>query len=227
MAQRTPVPQSVRTSSAATEKQVAFMRRLIDERDLLKSPKWFDSVNAMDAEEYAVHLERVKEGVGTYTKKQASTAIEALLALPKKEVERGGGKEEVVPDGHYALKYPEDQLNPIRFYRVNHGKKGTRWENHVFVDRFASDERYPVKGDERTRVLAEIAGDPFGAAQRYGLEMGRCSCCNRKLTRELSRALGIGPICGNRHGWLTDNYVAAARARIVKAGGDPEAEVTA
>lgn len=76
------------TTDPITEKQIAFISRLMDERDLHASPKWFDAVNAMDAEEYAAHVARTKANLSKATRGQASAMIDALLALPVK-VEAG------------------------------------------------------------------------------------------------------------------------------------------
>jgi hypothetical protein len=48
--------------------------------------------------------------------------------------------------------------------------------------------------------LDEIAADPKGAAVKYGMESGTCSCCGRELSNKESIALGIGPICRDKWG---------------------------
>ena len=40
-----------------------------------------------------------------------------------------------------------------------------------------------------------MAADVVEAVKRFGLERGVCGVCNRGLTNEESRALGIGPVC--------------------------------
>lgn len=212
----------------ATPKQVQFIAGLIDERDLFASPKHFEQVNAMDAEEYAAHLDWMKASAAKLTKRQASEWIERLLALPKKPVAAQADTDvPAVPAGRYALVDPDDELNPVKFYKVNDGKKGTRWEGFTFVDRFVGDDTFPVKGHSRISTLKAIAADPLAAAQLFGREEARCCKCGRNLTRRLSRHLGIGPVCGQRNGWFDGDLVAEARAELKAQGLDPDEEVSA
>jgi hypothetical protein len=229
MYDRSAVPADVvpAQQDKATERQVNFIRSLLDERDLFASPKWWDATNAMDREEYAAHLTSVKAGVVNLTKKQASAYIETLLSLPKQpKAKREDTDVPSVPAGRYALVDADDELNPIKFYKVNHGKAGGRWEGFVFVDRFVSDETFPVKGSQRVAVLKAIAADPLAAAQLFGREEKACCKCGRRLTRRLSRHMGIGPVCGQRNGWFEDGFVASARAELEAMGLDPDEEVS-
>jgi len=56
-------------------------------------------------------------------------------------------------------------------------------------------------GDAAKERLIEVAADPLAAAVAYGAKTGRCSCCGRILTNELSVELGIGPICRGKWGF--------------------------
>lgn len=47
-------------------------------------------------------------------------------------------------------------------------------------------------------ALLRIAADPMKAAVDFGRATGRCSCCGKELTNELSIELGIGPICRSK-----------------------------
>lgn len=257
---RTPVPQDLRSGRQAqaastakalpanfvpfetpgfiTRRQHEFICDLLGKRDLFKSPTFFDAVNAMDKEEYAAYLERLKEQMKYTTKGKASDVITALLALPDKpRAERkasGVDKREnapKVPEGRYALEHPEDELNPVRFYRVTDGKDNTAnggkdWTGFQFVERFVSDDTFPIKGVERLKVLKAIAADPLAAAQRYGDEFERCCICNRGLTRRLSRKLRIGPVCLRKHGeaWGLDVelYISTNRQALIDEGLDPD-----
>lgn len=70
----------------ATDRQVAFISRLMDERDLFASAKWCDAVNGMSSEEYDEHVAHFKSVlVPELTSQQASAWIDALLALPLKD----------------------------------------------------------------------------------------------------------------------------------------------
>lgn len=220
---RSDVPAGIAADpTLATAAQVKFLRSLIDERDLLASPKWFDAVNAMDAEEYAAHLTRFKDSVANLSKGDASRWIKRLLALPMApKAQRADTDVPQVPAGRYALEDPSDELNPVKFYKVNHGKAGGRWEGFIFVDRFVSDETFPIKGSQRVHILKVIAANPLEAAQRFGREENRCCKCGKRLTRRLSRHMGIGPVCGQRNGWFEDGFVERAREEIRAQGFDP------
>lgn len=211
-------------ANLATPKQVEFIQNLLDTRDLFASPRWFDAVNAMDAGEYVQHLKHVKDSARSLTRKQASDWITRLLTLPHAKAPKMGANDTQpdVPAGRYALEFPEDELNPVRFYKINHGKKGSKWEGFIFVDRFVSDELFPVKGSDRLKVLDAIAADPLVAAQRFGHEEKCCCKCGRRLTRRLSRHLAIGPICGERNGWFDGDFVAIARQELRDQGFDPD-----
>jgi hypothetical protein len=218
-------------ADGATEPQINFILDLLDQRDLFASPKWFDAVNAMDKEEYAAHLALTKANVPNMTKSQASRMIEELTKLPrlyarpKAEVKMGSNETQPdVPAGRYALEDPSDPLNPIKFYKVSHGKG--KWAGFIFVDRFVSDDLFPVKGSARMKVLDQIAASPLEAAQRFGREENACCICGRRLTRRLSRYLGIGPVCGGRNEWVDSDMIASAREELRAQGLDPDEEVS-
>jgi len=63
--------------------------------------------------------------------------------------------------------------------------------NGKFLRSFACDDA------TQARIVA-AAQDPEAAALAYGLRTSSCSCCGRELTNEVSRRLGIGPICRER-----------------------------
>lgn len=186
----------------ATERQVDYIGDLIDTRDLLASPKIFDAVNAMDEEEFKAYKERLKEQAKGLTRAKASQWIDKLKDLPKVGT---GGERDVkvqdwpnVPAGRYAVEHE----GTLKFYRVDRPTEG-RWAGYTFLNVQASDETYSIKNvDTKREVLGLIAEDPKGAAQRYGHELGKCGICGRTLTNEESRALGIGPVCAGKHGWV-------------------------
>ena len=59
-----------------------------------------------------------------------------------------------------------------------------------------------LKDDEIISILEDVSEDPMKAARLYGQQTGQCCCCGRELTRKDSIALGIGPICAERYGWI-------------------------
>ena len=55
---------------------------------------------------------------------------------------------------------------------------------------------------ESASQISEVLADPRNAAIAYGKTFGKCSVCNRDLSDPESVALGIGPVCAKRFGWV-------------------------
>lgn len=172
-----------RTSGVvATEKQVAFLRSLILER-----PMWAE-------------VENLHEGMlESLTKAEASHWIKQALATPK---ETGAAKAqptkdafEDVPAGYYAVTSLSG-ANDLDFYSVDRPTEG-KWAGYVFVKQVVGGKpEFPVKGAKWAKVLKAIQDAGWqDAARLYGQEIGRCGKCNRTLTDETSRQLGVGPVC--------------------------------
>src|SRR5262252_4961049 len=169
--QRTPVPKKfASTGPLATEPQVDWFNKLREGKDL----------SSLSEEQ---HKWLAEADPASIPKLRISGIIEQLTQLKWKPRE---GRTPTVPDGRYAIPGPDGKL---RFYSVKNGHSRT------FVDVWASDERWPVKNNgEAIRILNAIKNDP-DAGPRFGREIGRCYVCGRTLTDELSRELGIGPVC--------------------------------
>lgn len=103
-----------------------------------------------------------------------------------------------VPDGRYAIHFD----GTIKFFKVQKGKAGGKWERFTFVEEQASDFTYPVKNrDRRNLILAAIAKDVPAAMALYGVELGKCGHCGRILTSDW-RKKGIGPVCAQKMGFV-------------------------
>lgn len=116
-----------------------------------------------------------------------------------------------IPDGHYAVESPEAGDNqPLRFYRFRapRVRYGTRERSTTvqYVYRMESgNARYlgpysasnPTRSGPRIEAIVNAIHQAgiLESSQRYGVEIGRCCCCNRALTDLTSRSLGIGPDC--------------------------------
>jgi hypothetical protein len=175
MVKRTDVPDEFRnTGPLATEKQVEYLNALRDGKDL--SPLTPEQLAWLQDADFS-----------TLPKHRASDVIEKLVGLDWQKRSSGGEKDMPdVADGRYAVPKGDGTL---MFYSVKQGKYVK------FVDVWASDARWPIKNrDERKRILQAIWDDP-DAGPRFGREIGRCYVCGRTLTDELSRSLGIGPVC--------------------------------
>ncbi len=117
---------------------------------------------------------------------QVATSAPAAPATPQATPQ--------VPEGHYAVTSRTGN-NDLDFYRVDHGKG--KWAGRTFVKRIIGGHPdQNLSRNESPLALAQIeAAGPEAAAQLYGQEVGRCCRCNRHLTDETSRQLGIGPEC--------------------------------
>ena len=112
--------------------------------------------------------------------------------------EHGLDRYDVIPRGHYAT----DSLtghNDLDFWRVDRPEQGA-YAGRTFVKRIVGGKPdLNVSRDTKFRALEAILElGPEGSALLYGRELGRCSRCNRHLTDETSRALGMGPECRQR-----------------------------
>jgi hypothetical protein len=234
---RTPVPDVLRSGGErATEPQKDYIRGLLDKKDLLKSPKFFDAVNAMDVGELEVYLKAMKDSVEKLSKKEASAWIGRLLSLPdlveprnlprpeKVDIIKGrtrveyetftgdDGKERkkgkiVLPDGRavlegsYGVDTEDDErfTNKVSFFRVWIAEGyGKGWGIKMYTSDYT--HRVSLAVPTQIDVIVWIADDPLGAAKLFGHEFKRCGICYRGLTKDESRAAGIGPVCGARIG---------------------------
>jgi Family of unknown function (DUF6011) len=194
----------------ATEKQLNFVKSLLSQKDILNNntlpPAQRDFLGACEN-----RPETFARLAGLDTKR-VSNIIQALLDCPDKpkqaptpvEVATNvattttATSEQPVPEpGYFFIVDPTDDVE--KFFRVNKGRAGTRWENYTFLSVQASDYFYPIKSHtHRDAVYAEILKDPVNAMNEYGIRLGRCGVCNRTLTDRDSRLRGIGPICAAR-----------------------------
>lgn len=161
------------TERPITERQVIYLTDLLRKRNLLTS----------ELAEKIIYLDR--NDASRWIKKALSIPAVATQQWPK------------VPDGHYAIRHQDGEL---RFYRVQTGAPGSRWEGRRFLDIQAGDEFHKYNGNVQN-IIDCIGADPKSASLEYGLAIGQCGVCHRTLTNKLSRRIGIGPICRRRMGW--------------------------
>ena len=209
MSTRTSVPAWAQGDPEPTEKQLAFIKVLQEER----------AMNEAAAKRLAEWLK--KQGKTPYTKASASQVIEYLYALPKKDRAAKGTTFLGVPSGRYAV---DSEDHELRFYRV---WRGTQNPNIVkLYVLHGPDESEISHGSAVSSIMQKIAADVEGAALRYGREIGRCSNCGRRLTNRISRELAIGPVCGGRmFGDEFGERVSGARATILARGEDPDENI--
>lgn len=176
--------------------------KMID--DLLATPDFVGSTSApvsVRPNRYAAECRRchgtVPAGEGSLLRDGTSWVVEHVGDCPAKTSSPAPSALPDVPEGHYA--YPSSGSNDLSFVRVDRPTEG-RWAGRVFVKQvIGGHPDQPVARANVASVLASIV--EFGvdlAAQTYGQEIGRCYRCNRHLTDETSRQLGIGPDCRSR-----------------------------
>ena len=163
----------------ASDKQVAFILRLLGERE----------VSADQAQVWTAMAEHAEAPL---TKAQARIMIDALLDKPyKAQAPRDTRPLPQVPEGHYAVDSATGN-NDTDFYRVDHGKNGRTYVKRITGGR----PDHNVTFTETRSALERIeAAGPVKAGARYGHELGQCGKCNRHLTDQLSRDRGYGPDC--------------------------------
>lgn len=103
-----------------------------------------------------------------------------------------------IPQGHYATKSLTGK-NDFDFWRVDRPEEG-KWAGGIFVKRIIGGKPDASVGrTTKFKALNAIIEEGIDiTAQRYGTELGRCHRCNRTLTDQVSRRLGIGPECRSK-----------------------------
>jgi len=178
----------------ASEKQVAYLKSLAEQRDISQLSDIRKA--ALKTDEYLENL----------TNNEVNDYLDLLRAcpfLPKPQASYGNGTPPVgvveveVAEGRYFIVDPSDNVE--KFIKVNKPKPPSRWAGYTFVSVQASDDFYPVKDrNHRNTILRTISLDPIKAMNEYGIRLGVCGCCGRTLTNRDSRLRGLGPICAAR-----------------------------
>lgn len=187
----------------ATERQVAFLRKLVSERNAEG-----DSPEAVTVATIA----RVLDGeVGPLSRKGASRLIDTILAIrpttaaprvTRNECDDDGLDLRAIPSGRYAVPGGDTRLK-VRIDVVTEGK----WAGWVFVKDAAEYGQGRKYGSQRPgqtyrgeieAALRVIAADPREASAAYGRLVGACGVCGRHLEDAESVARGIGPICAGK-----------------------------
>lgn len=171
------------TISFATERQLAFIRNLVSERDV--APIEFAGM----------------------TVKEASEKIEALLAMPKKRsLVSFSDMLSDIPKARYALKY-EEAIPALE--RTNLSNDHLFLEVREYRGTLYMRQLHGSIGDfTRTRFTASevrslhdiIKREPVRYIQRFGELFSCCGKCGASLTDEASRARLLGPDCARQLG---------------------------
>lgn len=201
-------------TAPASDKQVRFLIALIESRDLRSSAKVAAATQGMSDDEYDEYRAQLCEKARSLTKQSASDWISALKELPKaKPFEHNTA----VPAGRYAVEI-DGKMRLIRVWR------GTKNPNIVQVYEVRGTEKGTrlSRGDE-VKALFAVADDPGAAAREFGHRTGKCSKCGKGLDVNLSRKLGVGPVC--LKAWYSEDerkaMLDSARADLREAGLHP------
>lgn len=168
-----------------TEKQVAFIKRLVGERQL--SPSL--SANVADA--------RVKVMAGRLSSKDASALIDALLLAPKwAEPETAAAAPATEPEDGIYVDTDDEGSRVFKVYKMVHGS-GRQGVKRLVVDEHGSG-RFEYVGLAAKHLPTAARRMTLEEAAAFGRLYGVCVRCGRTLTDEGSIAAGIGPICADK-----------------------------
>ena len=131
------------------------------------------------------------------TEAGANALIGWLHTLPKKTAASERGLQEMpkeLEDGMYR-----DSANVI--FKVYHTQRGFQVAKRLCADGNEDGTSTVWFEYEGKRPLARLNASmrmSYEEMKQFGAVYGSCCICSRTLTDEMSVALGIGPICGNR-----------------------------
>ena len=190
-----PNPQG--NPDGATEKQLAFIAKLVAEKPTAASKLKVDAL--------------------LLSKREASRVIDALINAPK---EAPQAKPAVAPsvdleDGMYVK---NDTV--IKVYHAVHGS-GLQTAK-VLRKQHDGTWKFEYSGRRILETLTAEDRMSEAYAKDFGLVYGICIRCAADLTREESIHVGYGPVCASHEGWWYPTKVelrnlAAARAQVVEA----------
>ena len=174
-----------------------------------------------DPEEYGMSKSKASELI-TWFLKQPDKPRETVV---REGVETSTALH-ALPPGRYALPKAGTKLadNELRFYQCWESRD--KQAKRLYVQFGPADGKLPYNA--QMSIAAMIIKEGIReCAIRYGMEIGSCSNCGRRLTNRISRELGIGPICGGRMfgGDEWSEEVKAKRAEISARGEDPDEEL--
>ena len=181
---------------AASEKQVAFIDSLLNEREL-----------------DAIQVTSFRSMLPTMTKKQASGMIDILLRQPKRVEKVPGATKSLLqealskaPKSKYAV--PVDELDisledtpltgDLLFLEIR------EYMGNLYMRRLTGSvggfTRHKVPSQDSIVIMDIIAKDPYKYAKIFGQHYSCCGSCGAELTDPVSRDLQLGPECRKKFG---------------------------
>lgn len=172
---KTPEPFVKPAGDAATEKQLAFLTKLVAEKP-----------NA------AAHL---KATTLLLTKREASRLIDAMIAAPREtKAATPAAAAPTLEDGMYV----RDET-VIKVYHAVHGSG--QQVSKVLRKQADGSWKFDYAGKAGMRGLLPEHRMTEEFAKNFGLVYGICIRCAADLTREESIHVGYGPVCAGHEGW--------------------------
>lgn len=171
-----------------SEKQIAAAERMVT--------KVADKESAKEKSATTVDLSPIQDmfqaAVASGYKKPTYRAHGLVISLASSGSRNAGALYVKSEGGIYGGKVIGTKFHPTR----DGSAKG-----FVSIDAKDMDGSRMTIEKTAAEALAHISADPLGAAIRYGRETGRCACCGRELTNEISVEMGIGPVCREKWGF--------------------------
>lgn len=170
--------------AAASDKQVAFVKKLLAEKDLrgtgYDAPVWTTGVELNG--ELAVAYNHM-------TKRGASAVIDALMALPRKKAVSSvpSSQPGEVEDGIY---FKNGDVLKVQTAVHGSGRKYAK----ILIKATGKFEYRPGL----IRSLSAHHKMTLEQAKEYGALYGMCCNCGKTLTNEDSIEAGIGPVCAKK-----------------------------
>jgi hypothetical protein len=162
-----------RPANPATPKQIAFITRLLNEKNVP-----------------AATAEIIQHRIDTeaYSRKDASGAIDLLIGLSSKP-----NTDAVTEPGMY-------RTPAGTFYKVQASKSGNLYAKAATVTAH-DDGTATVTFDYAPGAIRDLTAQmrlTLEDAAQFGMQYGTCIVCGRTLTHPTSVAAGIGPVCSGR-----------------------------
>jgi len=198
----------------ATPKQMAFMHKLLEERD-----------GKMPTAEEQFVIDTIKGTLADagYGVRSAGLTIDWLLAhkpVRTNAPARANNAAPAIPQGTYTVVLDEETYVTIRIAAEKwadgkvvasylagsdneHSYKGFGFVNDKGINvwkRFAGNEKFEAAVNVLMNSFDEAHEKFLELAEAYAMKSGHCARCHRKLTVPASLHRGLGPECANKEG---------------------------